>query len=132
MCSAQGWKPTGDKAALVKRIVEKQKALLRGRHGIVTLLEAKIGTKLGRDGPAGQLRSFYSANYQALDRFDRAWYEMRFRPHPLDWVSHFSWSLFHVAVINARAIWCAVHGRRVGIRDFLAGLVSSYVAALPP
>ena len=132
MCSAQGWKARGDKQALLARIVKKQKALLAGRDGVVTLLESKIGPKLGSDGPAARLREFYKAHFQALDRFDRVWYEMRFRPHPLHWESHFTWSLFHVAVINARAIWCAIHHRRVGTLQFLSALASSFAATQVP
>jgi hypothetical protein len=132
MCVAQEWKSTGEKKRLVKRIVKKQMALLQGKEGVVSLIESKIGPTLGTDGPAGRIRSFYATHFQALDRFDRVWYEMRFHVRPRHWISHFSWSLLHAAVINARAAWCGIHQRRVSIKEFLAALVSSYVLTVTP
>jgi hypothetical protein len=84
MCTAQGWKPSGDKARIVKRIIKKQKQLAQGKEAVVQVLENKIGPKEGSAGPASQLRRFYANNYKALDQFDRFWYEIRFRAHPRD------------------------------------------------
>jgi len=132
MCAAQGWKSTGDKGTLARRIAGQQKALTSGKEGTISLLESRIGPKLGSDGPAGQLRDFYRANFQALDRFDRVWYEIRFHHAPRDWESHFSWSLVHAAVINARAAWCAITGERVGGLEFLCRLAACYRESLLP
>lgn len=132
MCIAQEWRSTGDKPSLVARIVKNQKELLKGRSAIETLIQCKVGPKLGEDGPAAELRDFYRDNYQALDRFDRAWYEMCFLPGARDWLSYYSWSLLHTSVINARTIWCAAHGRRVAVKEFLRLLVSNYIDSLTP
>ena len=132
MCSSKNWKATGDKARLAKRLVRKQRALLLGREGMVSLIESKIGPKLGDDGPSAQLRRFYAARYQALDRFDRVWYQMRFHDHPHDWLSYFCWSLLHAAIINTRGAWCIAHQEKVPIRDFVANLVAVYVRSRGP
>lgn len=128
MCTAQGWKPSGDKARTLKRIIKKQKQLAQGQEALRQVLESKLGPKTRADGPAAQLRRFYTDNYPALDRFDRLWYEMRFRTHPRDWHSHFCWSLLHVAVINARSVWCAFQGERIPLKDFLEQLIARYAA----
>jgi hypothetical protein len=127
MCRAQNWKSTGDKKELVNRMVTESKRMLQGHEGLVSLITSKIGPKLGGVGPAAQLRLFYASHFQALDRFDRVWYEMRFHIRPRDWQSHFCWSLLHAAVINARTVWCAVHGQYVPILEFLRHLVDAYV-----
>lgn len=126
MCTSQGWKPSGDKSRILKRIVKKQKQLSQGKEALVQLLESKIGPKTPNGGPAAQVRRFYTDNYPALDRFDRLWYEMRFRTHPRDWHSHFCWSFLHVAVINARSVWCAIRGERIPLKAFLERLVSRF------
>ena|SRR5215207_8145068 len=130
--SAQKLKTTGEKKELVKRIVKNLVAILEGKEGIETLVESKIGPKHGSDGPSAQIRRFYADNYQALDRFDRVWYEIRYHLRPRDWESHFCWSLLQVAVINARTIWCAAHGRRVPMKVFLGDLVSSFSRTITP
>ena len=107
-------------------------ALLEGREGMVSLIECKVGPKLGEDGPASQLRSFYRDHYQTLDRFDRVWYQIEFLPGARDWVSYYSWSLLQTAVINARTIFCALRDRYMPIKDFLAELVSYYVETITP
>jgi len=132
MCSAQKLKSTGEKGRLVKRMVKALMATFRGKEGIEALIESKIGPKLGSDGAAAQIRRFYAENYQALDRFDRVWYEIRYHTRPRDWESHSCWSLLHAAVINARTVWCAAQGRRVPILDFLANLVSSFARTIMP
>src|SRR5689334_2406498 len=104
MCTAQGWKGTGDKAKVLKRIVKMLKGLLQGKEGVASLIGSKIGEATKSGGASAQLRRFYTNNYGALDRFDRLWYEMKFVAHPRDWESHFCWSLLHSAVVNARAI----------------------------
>lgn len=130
MCAAQGWKPTGDKQKVLKRIVKKVKEQAEGRDGVDTLVEGKVGAPTASAGSSSQLRRFYTNNYPALDRFDRLWYEMKFLAHPRDWESHFCWSLLHAAVVNARSVWCAAHGQRVTMIDFLRALVASYVSSL--
>lgn len=90
-------------------------------------VEGHVGGTTSTDGPSAQLRRFYTDNYGALDRFDRLWYEMRFRIRPRDWEAHFTWSLLHAAVINARAAWCATHEERLPLKTFLQHLVSSFV-----
>jgi hypothetical protein len=130
MCTAQGWKPTGDKQRVLKRVVKKAKQQLAGKEGVTSLIESKIGSPTKVDGSSSQLRRFYTNNYPALDRFDRLWYEMRFFIRPRDWESHFCWSLLHTAVINARSVWCAVSDRRVSMVEFLSGLVSAFAASV--
>jgi hypothetical protein len=132
MCSAQKLKSTGAKERLVKRLVKFLMAMLQGKEGTETLIESKIGPKLGSDGAAGQIRRFYAENYQSLDRFDRVWYEIRYHLRPRDWESHFCWSLLHAAVINARTVWCTAHGQRLPIKEFLADVVSSFARTLAP
>jgi hypothetical protein len=132
MCEGRGWKSTGDKNSLVKRLVKKLKALLKGEEGTKSLIESKIGPTLGADGPPAQVRRFYADNFQAVDRFDREWYEIQFNPGARNWVSHFCWSLIHSAILNARAAWCAINARRVTSIEFLSLLVASYTASLRP
>jgi hypothetical protein len=110
--------------------VKKLAALTQGKAGVESLLEAKLGPKTATDGPSAQLRRFYTNNYSALDRFDRLWYEMRFFIRPRDWETHFCWSLLHSAVINARAAWCAAHGERVPLKQFLSRLVAKFAETL--
>src|SRR5262245_60462173 len=130
MCTAQGWKPTGDKPRLVRRIVKEVTAYSKGKEGIVSLIESKVGPKLGNVSPPARLRDFYRRHYQSLDRFDRDWYEIRFHRGARDWESYFCWSLLHAAVVNARAVWCALHDNRVPIKDFLHQLVTAFVRTL--
>jgi hypothetical protein len=132
MCLAQELKSTGDKERLVKRLVKTMMATLQDKQGIVALIESKIGPKLGKDGPAAEIRRFYADHYQALDRFDRVWYEIRYHVRPRDWEAHYIWSLLHAAVINARTVWCAAHGQRLPIKDFLLRLVACYVHSIAP
>ena len=131
MCAAQGWKPSGDKARIVNRVAKKQKQLAQGKEALVQVLENKIGPKEGSAGPAAQVRRFYTDNYQALDQFDRLWYEIRFRTHPRDWESHFCWSLLHTAVVNARSVWCRLHDQRVPLKVFLSRLVAGFAETQP-
>lgn len=93
---------------------------------LVSLIESKVGPKASSDDTSAPLRRFYTNNYGVLDRFDRLWYEMRFRIRPRDWESHFCWSLLHAAVLNARAAWCAAHRERVPLKNFLERLVTSF------
>lgn len=130
MCAAQGWKSTGDKPRVLKRIVKKLKEQLDGRDGVESLVESKIGKPTSSTGSSSQLRRFYTNNYPALDRFDRLWYEMKFLAHPRDWESHFCWSLLHAAVVNARSVWCSAAERRVPMIDFLQSLIASYESTL--
>ena len=130
MCSAQGWKLTGAKPRLVRRIVKEVTAYSKGKEGVVSLIESKIGPKLGKDGPSAQMREFYKRYYPALDRFDRVWYEIRFSRGARDWETYFCWSLLHAAVINARTAWCALHRFRVPMKDFLRKLVTAFVQTL--
>ena len=99
---------------------------------MVSLIESKIGPKLGDDGPSAQLRRFSAARSHALDRFDRVWYQMRFHGHPHHWLSYFCWSLLHAAIINARGAWCIAHQKKVSIRDFVANLVAVYLRSREP
>jgi hypothetical protein len=130
MCAAQGWKSTGDKPRVLKRVVKKQKELLEGREGVEALIDSKVGQPTASTGSSSQLRRFYTNNYPTLDRFDRLWYEMRFLAHPRDWESHFCWSLLHAAVVNARSVWSAVTGRRLSMIEFLDALVTSYASTV--
>lgn len=130
MCAAQGWKSTGDKPRLLKRIVKRLTAASAGPDALMSRVEGYVGGPTSTDGPSSQLRRFYTDNYGALDRFDRLWYEMRFRIRPRDWESHFTWSLLHTAVLNARAAWCAAHQERLPLKTFLQQLVSSFVDEL--
>lgn len=130
MCAAQGWKATGDKSRVLKRVVKKLKEQLEGRDGVVSLIESKVGGPTASKGSSSQLRRFYTDNYPALDRFDRLWYEMRFLAHPRDWESHFCWSLLHAAVVNARSVWCTLTEERVSMIDFLKLLTDSYASSL--
>src|SRR5262245_19358093 len=132
MCTAQGWKSTGEKRRVVTQIVKQQMATLKGKEGVKTLIESQVGPKLDLDGPPGQLRRFYADHFQALDRFDRIWYQIRFFKEAHDWESYFSWSLLHAAIINARAPGCAVRGNRVEILDFLPALSSPSVQRFQP
>ena len=129
MCQAQGWKSTGKKPQLIKRVAKKVRVASRDREAIVARVEDKIGPKQVADGIASQIRRYYTDHYGALDSFDRLWYELRFRDHPRDWQSHFCWSLLHVAVINARAVWCAAHRQRVPLRTFVASLITCFISA---
>ena len=126
MCTAQKWKPTGDKPKVLRRVVKKLKLQLEGQDGIKLLVESKIGSPTASQGSSAQLRRFYTDNYPALDRFDRLWYEMRFVIRPRDWESHFCWSFIHATVVNARSVWCAANDKRVSMIDFLKGLVKAY------
>lgn len=126
MCTAQKWKPTGDKSKVLKRVVKKLKLQLEGQEGIKLLVESKIGSATSSRGSSAQLRRFYTDNYPALDRFDRLWYEMRFLIRPRDWESHFCWSLIHATVVNARTVWCVANNKRVSMIEFLKGLVKAY------
>ncbi len=129
MCAAQGWKGTGDKSKVLKRIVKMLKRHLRGKEGVASMIGSKIGETTKADGASAQLRRFYTNNYGALDRFDRLWYEMRFVTHPRDWESHFCWSLLHSAVVNARAVYCSARNERIAMRPFLTLLVNEFAAA---
>jgi hypothetical protein len=130
MCTAQGWKPTGEKPRVLKRVVKKLKLLLEGREGVEALIESKIGEPSKGTGTSAQLRRFYTDNYPTLDRFDRLWYEMRFLTRPRDWESHFCWSLLHATVVNARSVWCSAQENRVSMIEFLQALVDSFKDSL--
>lgn len=130
MCTSQGWKPTGDKPRVLKRVIKKLTQLLEGREGVAALVESKIGLPTTKGGSSSLLRRFYTKNYPALDRFDRLWYEMRFFIRPKDWQSHFCWSLLHSTVVNARSVWCATRGERIPMLSFLRNLVDSYSKTL--
>ncbi len=101
-------------------------AAATGRDALMGRVQSRVGPPTTTDGPAAQLRRFYTNNYGALDRFDRLWYEMRFLERPHDWESHFVWSLLHTAVVNARAAWCAAHNERLPLMTFLQRLIASY------
>jgi hypothetical protein len=130
MCVQQGWKGTGAKPKVLKRLVKKMKCLLDGKAGMDLLIESKIGQPTKVPGPSAQLRRFYTDNYGALDRFDRLWYEIKFFGHPRDWESHFCWSLLHSAIVNARALYCVARNERVAMRPFLEGLLVAYEETL--
>ena len=131
MCTHQGWKPTGDKGQVLKRIVKKQLQTLEGIAGMNSLIESKIGAPASKDGPSSELRRFYTNNYSPLDRFDRLWYEMRFFSHARDWESYFCWALLHATVVNARTVYCMRTSKRLSMIEFLRVLVDSYVETLP-
>jgi hypothetical protein len=132
MCASQHWKTTGDKSALVARLVSEEKAILSGEGAVTSLIESTIGPKLGSAGAPGELRRFYSSHYQALDRFDRVWYEMKFAEKAYDWESYFCWSILSAGVINARAAYCAAIGSRLPILDFLSALIDSVLETPTP
>lgn len=128
MCESFELKATGDKRMLVKRTVCYFMTTSVGKQAVLDNIDATIGPATQGDTPY-EVRRFYTDNYPALDRFDRLWYEMKFLSHPHDWISYFTWSFIHSAVINARAAWCAVQKRRVPLWDFLGLLVSDFVAS---
>lgn len=128
MSAAQGWKSTGDKPRLLKRVVKRLLAASAGPDALKSRVESSVGRATSTEGPSAHLRRFYTNNFGVLDRFDRLWYEMRFVIRPRDWESHFAWSLLHAAVINARAAWCVAHEERVPIKTFLHDLVASFAA----
>jgi hypothetical protein len=128
MSAAQGWKSTGDKPRLLRRVVKRLLASSAGPDVLKSRVESSVGAATSTDGPSAQLRRFYTNNYGVLDRFDRLWYEMRYLIRPRDWESHFVWSLLHTVVINARAAWCVAHGQRAPIITFLRDLVDSFAA----
>jgi hypothetical protein len=130
MCASQGWKSTGDKSRVLKRVVKKLNSLLKGRPGVEALLESRLGDPTRESGSSSLLRRFYTNNYPALDRFDRLWYEIKFFARPRDWESHFCWSFLHATVVNARAIYCAATSTRISIIDFLRDLVDCYAKSL--
>ena len=130
MCSSQGWKSTGDKSRVLKRIVKKLGELLKGREGVEALVDSKLGAPTKENGSSSQLRRFYTNNYPPLDRFDRCWYEMRFLVRPRDWESHYCWCLLHACVVNARAVWCSVTGKRDSMIDFLRDLINCHAKTL--
>lgn len=130
MCTAQKWKATGEKPRIVKRIVKKMMEMKTGREGMVALIESKVGPITASDGPSSHLRRFYTDNYSALDRFDRLWYEMCFLAHARDWESYFCMSLLHAGVLNARSAWCAAHGTRVPLMEFLGALTATFASSI--
>jgi hypothetical protein len=129
MCSAQGWKATGDKPKLVGRIAKKEKELLKPQEGLQALIESKIGPRTASGGAPSKLRRFYTDNYGCLDRFDRLWYEMTFNSHARDWESYFCWCLIHASVVNARSLWCALRGEPIPLKVFLQKLVDSFATS---
>lgn len=131
MCTAQEWKATGDKQTIAKRLVKRLRAVSVGRPAVIDLMESKIGPKSSAEGLPALVRKYYTDHYQALDRFDRLWYEMRWHNHPHEWQSHFCWGFIHSAIINARAVWCSAHGRRVPLREFIKNLIVCFSSSLP-
>jgi len=117
---------------VLKRIVKKLGVVLQGREGVDALVKSKIGEATAAGGSSSQLRRFYTLNYPALDRFDRFWYEMEFKPRPTQWESHFSWSLLHATVVNSRSVWCCAHEVRIPMREFLVNLINSFIDSAFP
>lgn len=108
---------------VLKRIVKHLQSSTIGIQAMKDDIDNCVGPT-SQSGLAADIRRFYTDNYSALDRFDRLWYEMKFLAHPRDWKSYFSWNLIHCAVVNARAVWCAVQQRHVPLREFLELLIT--------
>lgn len=127
MCASWKLKPSGTKPQVLKRLAKHLHASSRGAKGLRTRIDCIMGEPV-HSGLPEHIRQTYTANFAALDHFDRDWYFMRFFHHPHDWESHYTWSLIHCAVINARAIWCAKIGRRLNLKEFMDEVVQAFVS----
>jgi len=81
---------------------------------------------VGEDSISGKLRSIYTQNYSALDRFDRFYYQVQYPFSHRNWKAYFAWCVLQQALVNAFVAYMKDRNRAIPIRDFYILVVDEF------
>lgn len=131
MLAGQKLKATGTKQKCAKRLHKYYVRMQRSEDFALAKLEGRLGpVQRGTDSISGTVRSFYTKNYSALDRFDRYWYDITYPTYQKHWETYLSFCLLHQAVVNSFIAYCKLKDQKMKVRQFLRVVINEYVDSL--